>query len=62
MGKRITRRDFLKLLWVGLINLVVLTTGGIGYGLLVEPHRFRVENVRLKLKRLPREFSGIRIA
>lgn len=26
------------------------------------PHRFKVENVRLKLKRLPSAFSGIRIA
>ena len=62
MGIKLTRRDFLKILWVGFTNLVFLAIGGAAYGFLVEPGLFTVENVRLKLSRLPRAFSGIRIA
>ncbi|HSB01211.1 MAG TPA: metallophosphoesterase [Anaerolineales bacterium] len=59
--KRLTRRDFLKLLWRGLISSIVLTMGGVGYGALVEPGLFTVETVRLKMKRLPKAFSGLRL-
>ena len=62
MGKRLTRRDFLKMLWVGTINLVLMATGGIGYGMLVEPGFFKIETVPLKLKRLSKTFSGLRVA
>src|SRR5215216_3726871 len=62
MGNGITRRDFLKLVWIGFIDLLLLTLGGTGYGFLVEPGLFKVENIRLKLKRLPKAFSGIRVA
>jgi predicted MPP superfamily phosphohydrolase len=60
--KKLTRRDFLKLLWQGSLSSVLLATGGVGYGVLVEPGLFSVETVQLKLKRLPRSFAGIRIA
>src|SRR5215216_4005169 len=62
MGKPLTRRDFLKMLWVGTINLVLMATGGIGYGILVEPGFFKIETVPLKLKRLSKTFSGLRVA
>ena len=62
MQKKITRREFLKLLWLACVDFVLLTIGGAAYSLLVEPALFQVEYVRLKLKRLPQPFSGIRVA
>ena len=62
MRNNLKRRDFLKLLWVGFIDFLLLTMGGTGYGFFVEPSLFTVENVRLKLKRLPTPFLGIRVA
>ena len=61
-GKKLSRRDFLKLLKVAGIDLALLLLGGAGYGYLVEPGWVVVENVRLKLPRLSPAFSGIRIA
>jgi len=60
-GKKLTRRDFLKFIWHGFVYFGLLTTGGVGYGALVEPGLFSVETVRLKLKKLPRSFSGLRV-
>lgn len=62
MRKNLTRRDFLKLLWAGMIDSFLLAIGGTGYGMLVEPSLFKVENIRLKLNRLPKAFSGLRVA
>jgi len=61
-GKRLSRRDFLKLLKVGVIDFALLAGGGWLYSSLIEPGWARVESVSLKLQRLTREFSGIRIA
>jgi predicted MPP superfamily phosphohydrolase len=60
--KRLTRREFLKLLGYGTVSLGLFTAGGIGYSTLVEPGLFSVETVRLQLKRLPRAFAGLRLA
>jgi predicted MPP superfamily phosphohydrolase len=60
--KKLTRRDFLKLLWHGLLSSTLLASGGVGYSALVEPGLFSVETVQLKLKRLPKSFSGLRVA
>jgi len=60
--KKLTRRDFLKLLKAGAIDLAVLALGGVGYSVLVGPAQFTVETVHLKLPRLPRAFAGLRIA
>lgn len=60
--KKLTRRDFLKLLWHGFLSSTLLASGGVGYSVLVEPGLFSVETVRLKLKRLPKSFSGLRVA
>ena len=60
--KKLTRRDFLKLLKAGAIDLAVLALGGVGYSILVGPAQFTIETVHLKLPRLPRAFAGLRIA
>ena len=62
MRKNLSRRDFLKLLKAGAIELALLTLGGTGYGFLMEPGRVKVEAVHLRLRRLARAFHGIRIA
>ncbi|HKY54791.1 MAG TPA: metallophosphoesterase [Anaerolineales bacterium] len=62
MRKNLTRRDFLKLIKAGAINLALLALGSIGYGFLVEPNWLKIESVRLKLRRLTPAFDGIQIA
>jgi len=59
---KLTRRDFLKLLKVGTIDLGLLAAGGAGWSFLMEPNLIRIEKVNLKLPRLTPEFFGIRIA
>jgi len=59
---RLTRRDFLKLLGVAALDIFLLGIGGVGYGVLMEPNLFKIETVRLKLPRLSRKFSGLRVA
>ena len=61
-GLRITRRDFLKLMGVAALDILLLALGGVGYGYLMEPNWFKVETIRLKLPRLTRRFSGLRVA
>jgi hypothetical protein len=60
--KKLTRRDFLKFLWHGFLGSTLLAAGGVGYSVFVEPSLFSVETVRLKLKKLPQSFSGLRVA
>jgi predicted MPP superfamily phosphohydrolase len=60
-GLQITRRGFLKLLGIAALDLFLLGIGGVGYGILTEPDSFSVETVRLKLPRLARSFSGLRL-
>ena len=59
---RFTRRGFLKLMGAAALDLFLLAVGGAAYGYLVEPNQFKVEIVRLKLRRLSRQFSGLRVA
>lgn len=59
--KKITRRNFLKLLGVAALDLGLLTIGITGYGVFMEPNWFKLETVHLKLPRLPAGFSGIRV-
>jgi predicted MPP superfamily phosphohydrolase len=61
-GLRIPRRDFLKLMGVAALDIFLLTIGGVGYGYFMEPNWFKVETIRLKLPRLSRRFSGLRLA
>jgi Predicted phosphohydrolases len=60
--KKMTRRGFLKLLGYGFIDLALLLMGGIVYDMFVERGSFSVETVQLTFKRLPKVFSGLRIA
>ena len=61
-AKRITRRGFLKFLGYGLIDLALLSIGGVAYDVWVERGSFSVETIPLSLKRLPQVFSGLRLA
>ena len=61
-GKKLFRRDFLKLLKVGAIDLSLLAAGGAVWSFLLEPNWVKIEHVNLRLPRLTPEFSGIRIA
>ena len=60
--KKLTRRDFLKLLKIAALDFTLLALGGGAYGFLIEPEQFKVETISLKLPRLPRGFSGLRVA
>jgi predicted MPP superfamily phosphohydrolase len=62
MRHRVTRRDFLKLIWFSFLDLLLLSTVGAGYAFLLEPGLLQVERVRLQLRRLPNLFSGFRVA
>ena len=57
-----TRRGFLKLLGAAALDFFLLAVGGTAYGFLMEPNRFTVETVHLKLPRLSPRFSGFRVA
>ncbi|MEO8356597.1 MAG: metallophosphoesterase [Chloroflexota bacterium] len=59
---KLTRRDFLKLIGIGLLDIILLAIGGASYGMFVEPNWLQVERIKLKLPRLPRVFSGLRLA
>jgi predicted MPP superfamily phosphohydrolase len=61
-SKKITRRGFLKFLGYGLLDLALLSVGGVVYDMLVERSSFSVETIRLTLKSLPKMFSGLRLA
>ncbi|NWG34727.1 MAG: metallophosphoesterase [Chloroflexi bacterium] len=59
---KLSRRDFLKLLKVGAIDLALLAAGGAGWSYLIEPGWVRVEKVNVTLPRLSPNFHGLRIA
>jgi uncharacterized protein len=59
---QLTRRGFLKFMGVAALDLFLLAIGSAGYGILMEPNRFTVETIHLKLPRLSRRFSGLRVA
>ncbi|HSG41721.1 MAG TPA: metallophosphoesterase [Anaerolineales bacterium] len=61
-GKKLSRRDFLKILKAGALGFASMTLGIAGYGYLMEPGWVVIERINLKLKRLSPAFSGIRIA
>ena len=58
----VTRRDFLRLLKIAGLDLALLAFGGNLYMSKYEPFWLDVTNVRLKLPRLPKSFSGFRLA
>lgn len=61
--KKVTRRDFLKLVRHAFLSSTVLTVSGVGYySALVEPGTCSVEIIPLTLERLSASFSGLRVA
>jgi len=60
--RRFSRREFLKLIGVAVLDLFVLAIGGAGYGAWLEPNWVKIEVVPLKFRRLSRRFSGLRVA
>ena len=56
MKDKLTRRQMI------VRTMLVLGAAATGYGLLLEPRRLVVERVEVRLKRLPPEFDGFRIA
>lgn len=62
LKKRFSRRDFLKVTAVLGLDAFILGMLGVGYMQNVEPSWMEVKRVRLKLRRLPEAFSGLRIA
>lgn len=56
-----SRRGFLRVWNAAILDFILLAVGGVGYGFFVEPSWVRVETVRLKLPRLARVFSGLRV-
>ena len=62
MDEKSTSRDFRELLRAQFIELVFRGIHRLGYRDFGEPNGFAVETVHLRLKRLPRVFSGFRVA
>lgn len=62
MEQKTTRRDVFEVLRSGFLQLAFGAIKLMGYSSFFEPNEYAVETVHLKLKRLPREFSGFRIA
>lgn len=61
MRRNLTRRDFLKLLKAGAIDLALLALGGAAHGYFVGPAHIKVESINLKLRRLTQAFHGLRM-
>src|SRR5690349_7806214 len=61
MDENSIQPDFLKTLWADFVELVFRGINRIGHSTFGEPKEFRVETVRLTLRRLPPGFSGFRI-
>ena len=59
---RLTRRSFLKLIGMAVLDFSLLAIGSAAYGAFVEPSLFKVETIPLKIPRLSRRFSGLRVA
>jgi uncharacterized protein len=62
MKSRFSRRDFLKTAGFLSVLSVAAGAGGLRYGMFVEPEMLDIPEVEIKLSRLPRQFSGYRIA
>jgi predicted MPP superfamily phosphohydrolase len=62
MEQRSFRRDVFEMFRAGCINFVLRAIRAIGYTEFGEPNGFALETVHLKLKRLPRAFTGFRVA
>jgi len=62
MEEETTPYDFLRTVQVRFVELAFQAINRIGHSIFGEPHEFEVETVQIQLDRLPRAFSGFRIA
>ena len=62
MEQKSFRRDVFEVFRAGFLSLALQAIRAMGYSEFGEPNGFAVETVHLKLKRLPRSFSGLRVA
>jgi uncharacterized protein len=62
MEQKSLRRDVFEIFRAGCLNLALQAIRAMAYSEFGEPNGFAVETVHLKLKRLPRAFSGFRVA
>lgn len=60
-AKKVPRRSSLEFLGFGLIDLAILSMSGVLFDVLAGRSLFSVETIQLKLKRLPKVFSGLRV-
>lgn len=60
--RKFSRRDFLKMTGYFFLSSFLAGSGGLAYGVFVEPEELDVNEVKIKLPRLPHQFSGYRIA
>ena len=56
-----TRRDFLRISMRFTGTFAVVTTGGLGYSMLVEPYMVDTERIEIPLQHLPLGFDGMTI-
>jgi len=61
-ARRLSRRSFLKLALVAVVDSALLATGGWAYASQIEPGWVKVTNLELVLPKLPSAFHGYRIA
>ena len=62
MEERSTGPNFFEVLRSGIIAFAFQAVKVLGYSEFLEPNGYEINTVHLKLKRLPQEFSGFRIA
>jgi predicted MPP superfamily phosphohydrolase len=62
MKRNFSRRDFLKMIGYFSLTSFVVGSGGLAYGIFVEPEALEVKEVEISLPRLSQQFSGFRIA
>jgi predicted MPP superfamily phosphohydrolase len=60
--RAVTRRDFLRLLKIAGLELALFSFGGGLYMSKFEPGWLEVTDIKLKLRRLPKQFAGFRLA
>jgi predicted MPP superfamily phosphohydrolase len=61
MNQKISRRDFLKMIRYFILSSFVLGSGGLVYGSIFKTDELDLQEVNIKLPRLPHPFSGYRI-
>jgi uncharacterized protein len=61
MKRNFSRRDFLKMARFLILSSFVVGSGGLAYGIFIEPEKLDVKEVEIILPRLAHQFSGYRI-